>query len=266
MPTSRNPFDFPSISLTLTQQPQPSPTYINPVITTNDNWEPIKEEFSGVTMVLVPAGCFMMGSETGRNDEQPVDQVCIGVPFWLDKFEVTQADFERLGGVKANTNRFDGEDRPVEQITWFEAEVFCREQRGGRLPTEAEWEFAARGSDGLMYPWRGEFVSLNVVGGDDENETAQVGENIRTGGVSWVGAYDLSGNVWEWVSSVYRDYPYNLTDGREDLGVIDNRVLRGGSWFNSPDFLRSTERIGAIPSLSDGTVGFRCARSVEREE
>jgi formylglycine-generating enzyme required for sulfatase activity len=237
------------------------------IVIFNADWEPVEQVFDGVAMVLVPAGCFQMGSEDGASDERPAHEVCIEAPFWLDKFEVTQADFERLGGVKAEANWFDGDARPVEQIAWFEAEAFCRERRGGRLPSEAEWEFAARGPDGLEYPWRGEFVAENAVYGRSTSQgTADVGEGIRTVGASWVGAHDLSGNVWEWTSSLYRDYPYDRTDGREDLADSGDRILRGGSFFSAANSLRASYRFGITPGGGGDNVGFRCARSPEQSE
>jgi formylglycine-generating enzyme required for sulfatase activity len=236
------------------------------IVIFNADWEPVEQVFDGVAMVLVPAGCFQMGSEDGNSDERPAHEVCIEAPFWLDKFEVTQADFERLGGVKAEANRFDGDARPVERITWVEAEAFCRERRGGRLPTEAEWEFAARGPDGLEYPWRGEFVAENVVFDDNANETADVGEGIRTAGASWVGAHDLSGNVWEWTSSLSRAYPYDRTDGREDLVVNEFRILRGGSFNFTTNDLRASFRVRLTPFVEYNFIGFRCARSPEQSE
>jgi formylglycine-generating enzyme required for sulfatase activity len=269
---THTPTHTPTATFTPTPTPTPNATTTLEAraaagIAANVDWEPVEQVFDGVTMVLVPAGCFMMGSEGLYDDEEPIHEVCIEAPFWLDKFEVTQADFERLGGVKANANRFDGDARPVEQITWVEAEAFCRERRGGRLPSEAEWEFAARGPDGLEYPWRGEFVAENVVfDGNSGSQTADVGEGIRTAGASWVGAHDLSGNVWEWVSSLYRSYPYDPTDGREDLAASGNRVLRGGSWGLTRDYLRAANRINNTPVGRNNGDGFRCARSPERSE
>jgi formylglycine-generating enzyme required for sulfatase activity len=270
---THTPTFTPTHTPTATFTPTPTPNATTTLearatagIAANADWEPVEREFDGVTMVLVPAGCFMMGSEDGDSDERPAHEVCIEALFWLDKFEVTQADFERLGGVKAEANRFDGDARPVERITWVEAEAFCRERRGGRLPTEAEWEFAARGPDGLEYPWGSEFVAENVVFDDNANETADVGEGIRTAGASWVGAHDLSGNVWEWVSSLYRDYPYDRTDGREDLAASGNRVLRGGSWNNTQDYLRAAYRNVNSPDFWYYYFGLRCARSPERSE
>ena len=224
-------------------------------------------------MALVPAGCFMMGSTdaqidyfvslgSGRSlfsDEQPAAEICFDVPFWIDRYEVTIGQFTRLGGQAARGSR-TGDDLPRERITWFEARDFC-EQRGGRLPTEAEWEYAARGPDNLMYPWGNDFVADNVVySGNSGNQTAAVGS--RPGGVSWVGAQDLSGNVWEWVSTIYQDYPYSATDGRENNSdTRDIRGLRGGSYYDMEYNLRTADRSGTYSDNQDYNYGFRCARS-----
>jgi len=208
-------------------------------------------------MVLVPAGCFMMGSTTGDSDEAPVHEQCFDTPFWIDKYEVTQAQFAEFGGQKANANRFTGNELPVEGITWFEARDYCQNQRSGRLPTEREWEYAARGPNNLTYPWGNDFVADNVVYGGNSG-TAPVGS--RPNGASWVGAMDMSGNVWEWVSSLYGAYPYNETDE----SVSDNtlgRVFRGGSWVNNLPYVRSVYRVRSIPTGRDNDVGLRCVRS-----
>jgi formylglycine-generating enzyme required for sulfatase activity len=216
-------------------------------------------EFDGVEMVLVPSGCFMMGSDDGKDYEQPVHEQCFDEPFWIDRYEVTQGDFARLGGEQGRDSRFDGANRPVENITWFEARDFCA-LRGGRLPTEREWEYAARGPDGLVYPWGYTWDANRVVwDGNSGGETASVGS--RPDGVSWVGAEDMSGNVWEWVSSVYMDYPYTVNN--EDLsGGSERYVLRGGSWNSlSPTLLRASDRNWFNPSGDLVNFGFRCARS-----
>jgi formylglycine-generating enzyme required for sulfatase activity len=216
-----------------------------------------------VTMVLVPAGCFMMGIINGYGDEQPVNEQCFDEAFWIDLTEVTQADFERLGGVQATLSFFRGDQLPVEQITWFEARDFCA-RRGARLPTEAEWEYAARGPDGLVYPWGNEWDEDAVWFGNANEQTSSVGS--RPAGASWVGALDMSGNVWEWVSSVYEPYPYAADDGREeDTGDRTDvqRMLRGGSWwyYGNPDVFRAAVRGRDNPDIRHNDVGFRCARS-----
>jgi formylglycine-generating enzyme required for sulfatase activity len=237
-------------------------------VTRNADWAPVTQDFDGVTMVLVPVGCFDMGDDpesyNGENQGVPAgERQCFEQPFWLDLTEVTQADFERLGGQKANPNAFDGEQRPVESITWFEARDFCA-LRGMRLPTEREWEYAARGPDNRIYPWGNDWNPESAVwSGNSEGQTATVGS--RPAGVSWVGALDMSGNVSEWVSSLYQDYPYVPDDGREadtDNSTNVRRVLRGGSWnyaLTSP--LRAPARVWGTPNFQDGDVGFRCARS-----
>jgi hypothetical protein len=231
---------------------------------TNADWTPIGREFDGVPMVLVPAGCFMMGSDSGRNDEKLVHEQCFDEPFWIDQYEVTQAQFVRLGGVKAENNRFSGDNRPIERITWFEARDFC-ELRGGRLPTEAEWEYAARGVDGLVYPWGNEWNANNAVyNRSSEQGTADVGS--IPAGKSWIGAYDMSGNVWEWTSSLYESYPYDGSDGRErDTGNSTDvrRVLRGGSWVNDYSFnLRAPYRFMLDPYNWVVDLGGRCVLPV----
>ncbi len=242
----------------------PLPTFSSQqmvTITSNADWTPQERDFDGVTMVLVPAGCFMMGSTTGESDEAPVHEQCFDTPFWIDTYEVTQAQFAEFGGQKANANNFTGNELPVESITWFEARDYC-ELRGGRLPTEREWEYAARGSNNLTtYPWGNDFVADNVVYSNNSNRrTAPVGS--RAGGVSWVGAIDMSGNVLEWVSSLYGAYPYDETD--ENISNNSSvRVLRGGSWYSILTDVRSVYRGGSTPTVRGIDVGLRCVRSQE---
>ncbi|TVR19435.1 MAG: hypothetical protein EA396_12540, partial [Anaerolineaceae bacterium] len=163
-------------------------------ITRNDDWTPVERDFDGITMVQVPAGCFMMGYD-GEGGEQ-----CFDEPFWIDKYPVTNRQYGSSGF-------WSGDDLPRESVNWFDARDFC-EARGGRLPTEAEWEYSARGPDGWIYPWGNEFFANNVV--NSGGRTADVGS--RPGGVSWVGALDMSGNVWEWTSSLFEPYPYDADD------------------------------------------------------
>jgi iron(II)-dependent oxidoreductase len=225
----------------------------------NAAWTPITLNFDGVPMVLVPAGCFDMGSGDGEDSEQPINPQCLDQPFWIDRTEVMQADFERLGGQKANPNAINADPHPVETISWFEARDFCA-LRGMRLPTEREWEYAARGPDNRTYPWGDDWNPANVVWSENSNgQTVAVGS--RPAGASWVNALDMSGNVWEWVSSLYQLYPYVASDGREDLlNSADVRVMRGGS-FGSPLYdLRASFRNRNSPHSEGQGLGFRCAR------
>ena len=221
-------------------------------------------------MVLVPVGCFIIGSETGDRDEENGNEVCFDEPFWIDKTEVTQGDFVRLSGEKANANGFNGDNLPVENIAWFEARDFC-EARGGRLPTEAEWEYVARGIQSLVYPWGNEFIADNVVygayGGYLRNDTEPVGS--RSGGMSWVGAYDMAGNVLEWVLTLYKPYPYPVnadkTPNDSEWIAVENstdvRPLRGGSWADGSCQLRSAYRDYNNPNVIwRDSWGFRCVR------
>ena len=256
----------PTQTHTPTNTPDPLQAAFTPV-TRNANWTPIERDFDGVMMVLVPAGCFDMGStDSNSADERPVHEQCFDQPFWIDKYEVTQAQFRLLDGTQATAPGFSGDNRPVEQITWFEARDFC-ELRDGRLPTEREWEYAARGPDSLVYPWSNSWNANNAnnaVQGNIPEGTANVG-SIPTG-TSWVGALDMSGNVWEWTSSLFEPYPYDAGDGREaDTGSRTDvlRVVRGGSWNGFDYYLRSAVRSGNYQTLGNFNVGFRCARSYE---
>lgn len=221
---------------------------------------PIERTFEdGVTMVLVPAGCFMMGSEDGPSDESPVYEQCFDEPFWIDKYEVTNEQYGSVGCEQWSSEP----DQPRNCISWFDARDYC-ESRGARLPTEREWEYAARGPDNPVYPWGDTYEAAFVIGADDptygNTKTAPVGS--RPEGISWVGALDMSGNVWEWTSSLYWDYRYVETDGREDLTSTDVRVLRGGSFFLSSNFLRAALRDWLDPGDEYGLLGFRCVRSI----
>jgi formylglycine-generating enzyme required for sulfatase activity len=230
--------------------------------TRNADWSPVERNFGGIPMVRVPAGCFAMGADDGPSDERPAHAICFFAPFWIDKFEVRQAQFSALDGVAASPSAFQGNNRPVEQITWFEARDYCI-RRGGRLPTEAEWEYAARGPDALDYPWGGEFDPGRAVFSENSGQqTADVGTNPD--GASWVGAHDMSGNVSEWTSSLFADYPYDSGDGREaddETTTNQQRVVRGGAWHaDDPDNLRTASRSAALPMNADSSIGFRCVR------
>jgi formylglycine-generating enzyme required for sulfatase activity len=267
--------DTPTATFTLTPTATHTPSHtftptVTPILTIlqrastpvvrNSDWTPVEQEFGGVRMVLVPAGCFEMGSTDGSDNEKPVERQCIDKPFWIDKYEVRNGQFQQLGGVAASRSQWTDTNRPRENITWLEARNYCEQKRSGRLPTEKEWEYAARGPDNLIYPWGNEFVAENVVySGNSSNQTATVGN--RPGGVSWVGALDLSGNVWEWVSSLYLlPYPYDPMKA-EDLDDRRYRVVRGGSWFVTGTGLRAAYRGSLNPTDENSNLGFRCARS-----
>lgn len=249
---------------TATSTPTATPTdtpEISPTPTTTFTPEPNIETFSGVEMVLVPAGCFMMGNELGSEDENPVHEQCFDAPFWIDRYEVTNAQFASVGGTAERESTWTDPDRPREQINWNDAVAYC-ELRGARLPTEAEWEYAARGPANYIYPWGNEFVADNVVYQGNSSETAPV--SSRPNGVSWVGAYDMSGNVSEWVSSLYFSYPYDAGDGREDGPIgFEGPVFRGGAWDSNANNVRASARFEGNARLIGNNVGLRCARDFE---
>ena len=248
-------------------------------VTRNADWQPLSRIYENTTMVLVPPGCFMMGSSEAQIDaafaqcelnlgsgqcqrewfekEGPPTRICFAQPFWLDETEVTNAQY----GSSSPAFTYRAE-RPREMVDWFDAQAYCQD-RGGRLPTEAEWEYAARGPDGLAYPWGNTFVADNSVYVNNSGGRTQ-GVRERPAGVSWVGAYDLSGNVREWTSSLFMAYPYAATDGREDPNDVTNpRAVRGGSWFVIPVSLRATDRTSVGPEIADWNIGFRCVRDFE---
>jgi len=228
---------------------------------------PVERSFSGVPMVIVPTGCFVMGSNNDAEDESPIHVQCVDHLFWIDKFEVTNEQFNRLGGNAVSSGDWEKPNHPRTSVTWFEANDYCK-QRDARLPTELEWEYAARGIHSLIYPWGNEWNEDNLVWiGNSENQAQEIG-NLIPESASWVGAYDMSGNVWEWVSTIYDQiqypYPYSFNDGREnEYHQTSERVIRGGSWRSSsdPERFRLSDREGKSPLLQNSDIGFRCVRS-----
>jgi formylglycine-generating enzyme required for sulfatase activity len=245
----------------------------------NADWTPQFETFDGVEMALVPAGCFTMGSSEAELDyalsldpsaspnidETPAHSLCLE-SFWIDRTEVTNAQFVAWGGEAGSAGVSTQDNQPRDSVTWIEAANFCA-LRGGRLPLEAEWEYAARGPDGLLFPWGNEFDPMMVVYGTGVSEAAEAGS--LTDAASWVGALDMSGNVAEWVSTVYDQrafpYPYDSTDGREDLTDTSSpRVVRGGAWDSAYiDLLRAAVRDSATPQTAGTSLGFRCVLNAE---
>ncbi len=260
--------------------PTPLPT-INPIPlnlacmgVVNNDWEPYRRiDIYGVDMVLVPIGCFNMGSNEGGPEEQPVHPQCFDVAFWIDRTEVTRAMYTECMAMapdkctRTEPNNFSISDsQPINNVTWFQAKAYC-EWRGARLPTEREWEYAARGPEALTYPWKGSDLGDNpVYFHNSEGVSWDVGS--KPSGVSWVGALDMSGNILEWVSTIGDQvrfpYPYKFYDGRENNNDnTSSRVVRGGSYTQDQAHLRTTYRFQYAPNTSIAFLGFRCARSIE---
>jgi formylglycine-generating enzyme required for sulfatase activity len=203
-------------------------------------------------MVLVPAGCFIMGPELPNEAARQNQRVCFERHFWMDRYEVSNAQYREVLGADAPLGRWEDDTRPRDNISWDEAARFCR-LRGGTLPTGAEWEFAARGPDSWLYPWGNEFDGARVVyrdtfdlpaGGDQRPETAPVG-SIENGD-SWVGAADMLGNVQEWIADGFDDPSERL------------RILRGGSALNNELSLLSADRYRFQLTWLADYDGFRC--------
>jgi formylglycine-generating enzyme required for sulfatase activity len=222
----------------------------------------------GAEMVLVPSGEFWMGSEDkdADPDERPRHRMFLNA-FYIDKFPVTNAQYRAFVAATGHDEPefwthpgFEGTNQPVVGVSWEDARAYCR-WAAKRLPTEAEWEKAARGTEGQKYPWGEEWdpTRANSNDGGPGKPTA-VGSYLT--GVSPYGAHDMAGNVYEWTASQYRAYPYQADDGREDPASRGSRVIRGGSWAYDPRFLRVSCRNDTTPTNCNGGLGFRCARDV----
>ena len=230
-------------------------------VSANDEWVVYTETINGAEMALVPVGCFMMGSTEGNIDESPIHKVCFDKPYWIDVTEVTN-------GAYGSSGNWAGDELPRDSISWTDADAYCK-NRGARLPTEAEWEYAARGPSNLIYPWGNDFVGNNVVyEPNSQHQTTKVGS--RPDGISWVGAFDLIGNVSEWVNDQYdAGYYGTLAEGVVNPQGAENgteaSLLRGGYWnVGNPTFLRAANRGKFNPSdLYARALGFRCASSYD---
>lgn len=241
-------------------------------------------------MVEVPAGAFTMGRDDGPEDERPAHRVTLP-RFLIDRLPVTHADFAAFleargpegeaGGKRyrrydhddgdARIHRVAGrwradrglEKHPVNEVTWAGARDYCA-WKGKRLPTEAEWEKAARGTDARRYPWGDAAPDASRARfGAGWTETAPV--DAHPAGAGPYGALDMAGNQWEWVASLYRPYPWRADDGREDPAAEGVRGTRGGGHDSGPAQLTTTERgrtVSRAPHAGHHNIGFRCARSM----
>jgi formylglycine-generating enzyme required for sulfatase activity len=230
----------------------------------------------GVELVLVPGGRFMMGSDSGALTEKPVHEVTVS-PFYVGRYEVTQAEYEaysqRLTSVPRATS--EAARRPAVSVSWQEAVGFCdyltRQDGGGakyRLPTEAEWEIAARGTEGRMYPWGNTapgskranldgtadgFPGLSPVGSFPEGSTPD-------------GLADMAGNAAEWCADRFWRYPPAPQTDPVELAEGTLRVIRGGSFVHGADAARATARMGRAPANPGDFIGFRVVRELTAEE
>jgi formylglycine-generating enzyme required for sulfatase activity len=215
--------------------------------------------FGGIEFVRVPAGRFLMGSKDDNplafDTEKPQHTVEIPHDYWIARFPVTNDQFAAFVEATQHEHEWVKDwkskmDHPVVNVSWHAAIAYCRWLGGKlkgevegleiRLPTEAEWEKAARGEYGNEWPWGNEFdpAKCNTAEGGKRG-TTPVGAYSPQGDSPY-GAADMAGNVWEWCRSIFKPYPYSATDGREDASASGSRAVRGGSW-------------------NDGASGARCA-------
>ena len=224
------------------------------------------------SMALVPAGEFTMGSAMGSADEQPEHRVSVGA-FYMDLYQVSIRQYARF--VEAThhdvppdwgvMNRPQHYDRPIANVDWADAVTYCT-WAGKRLPTEAEWEKAARGTDGRTYPWGNVHPTrLHATAGKEvwSNHSALTPGGLLEEGKSPYGIYDMAGNVWEWVSDWYDQDYYKTSPPQNPTGPSTgwSKVVRGGSWGSNADGLRSAERETHVPSFRGFGTGFRCAKT-----
>jgi formylglycine-generating enzyme required for sulfatase activity len=219
-------------------------------------------------MIEIPAGPFIMGSDKGDPDEAPAHKVDLPA-YQIDQFEVTNAQFAQF--VKETNRQTDAEkagigswrdfaagkdNHPAVKVSWNDAKAFC-EWAGKRLPTEAEWEKAARGDDGRLYPWGNEWdASKANVKESGFRGTTAVGSFAA--GASPYGVMDMAGNVWEWTADWYKAYPGSTT--QDKFFGEKFRVLRGGGWFDEAPQVRTTNRSSNVETAANDDIGFRCAK------
>lgn len=220
--------------------------------------------------IEIPAGEFLMGSNpiqpiTSYPDESPEHQIDLE-EFFISAKPITNAQYEKfvlstgykkpghwIGGVVPSQKK----EHPVTYIDWDDANAFAN-WCGASLPSEAQWEKSARGSDGRLFPWGdAEPTSEDANFGNLIGDTTEVG--IHKSGASVYGVLDLAGNVWEWTSSIHREYPYNSNDGREDVNLWGARVVRGGNYLSAAKNIRCADRHSIYPTARDIYIGFRVA-------
>jgi formylglycine-generating enzyme required for sulfatase activity len=209
-----------------------------------------EKNINGIEVVLVKAGTFTMGSPTSeadRDNDEVQHQVTITKDFWISKYPITNAQYSGSTGVAA--------DHPVVGVSWDKASDWAK-SKGGRLPTEAEWEFAARGgvnSKGYIYSGSNNLDEVGWYKGDSERKTYTVGQKKA----NELGLYDMSGNVYEWCSDWYGEYPAKAVTDPTGPSKGDTRVLRGGGWEYDARGCRVAFRGDSGPSSGTVALGFR---------
>ncbi len=265
---------------TVSALPGETPNSTLPVMPILPTPPPVVIDSRNAEMVFIPAGEFLMGNDRGPSDEQPIHLVYVS-DFYLDRYEVTNAQYEACvalklcepprerGAYNVKGDYFgnpDYADYPVVHVTWEMANDYCTQWRGARLPTEAEWEKAARGPLAFLYPWNEgiqcEWANYRDPDCNRLSATRPVTDFIA--GQSFYGVYNMAGNVWEWVADWYSPTYYYVSPLENPLGPEAGRyhVKRGGGFLNSWDVLLSSNRESEEPTGYGSDLGFRCARSV----
>jgi formylglycine-generating enzyme required for sulfatase activity len=232
----------------------------------------------GMKLVLIPKGTFMMGSpksEQGRNENENQHEVTISKDYYLGVYEVTQAQYEKV--MRKNPSHFQGPkvgnenaDLPVDNVSWDDAVEFCKklsdlpeEKKVGReyrLPTEAEWEYACRAGSKTAYSFDDEEGLLPEYGWFSRNSSRRTHTVGLLEPNAW-GLHDMHGNVWEWCSDRYGDYPKGAVSDTSGPKEGSYRVIRGGSWGYGAAYCESAYRLWRSPELRDSALGFRVALS-----
>ncbi len=232
----------------------------------------------GREMILIPEGVFTRGSSTGGFDEKPEQEIYLDA-FYVDKYEVSVENYNKFrkaaNYVEPSVPFFQGDHAvlqtpnfPVVGVSWLDATNYCK-WAGKRLLTEAEWEKAARGTHGLIYPWGNKVLPkrVNYAGKADGFEyMSPVGSFPM--GRSVYGVYDMAGNASEWVEDWYDQFYYQTAPMMNPTGVEEskNRVFRGGSWDSRTVDIRTSKRFAATPGRKDSILGFRCGKSKKGAE
>ena len=215
--------------------------------------------------IEIPAGEFIMGSEDADGDEAPIHTVSLDT-YWIGRYEITNMQYaqcEKSGECLGRGSSVASSSHPAVNVSWNDAQTYC-EWVGGSLPTEAQWEKAARGTDGRTYPWESEGIDESLA-----NIDANIGDTTPVGsypkGASPYGALDMAGNVWEWVADWYANDYYASSPNENPAGPQHGtfRVLRGGAWYNGSGNVRAADRYYESMTLSYFGNGFRCAASVQ---
>lgn len=228
--------------------------------------EAFTDSVTGMEMVFVKGGCYRMGDTFGDGDadEKPVHEVCVN-DFYIGKYEVTQGQWKAVMGNNPSHFKNCGDNCPVETVSWNDIQQFLQRlnSRSGkqyRLPTEAEWEYAARsGGKSEKYAGGNDVDAVAWYSKNSGSETHPVGQKRPNG----LGLYDMSGNVREWCSDWYGEKYYSQSprDNPDGPSSGSYRVLRGGSWLYSPRIVRAAYRLGLNPGDRDNCYGFRMALS-----